>query len=248
MSKTALITGASRGIGAVTAKLAAAQGWDVAVNYAESSKAAEAVCAAVRAQGQKAVAVKADVADPAQVAAMFEACEAALGPPELLVNNAGIIGKASRLAELPLEALRRTIDVNLCGTIYCSQEAIARMSTNKGGNGGVIVNISSIAAVLGSPGEYVHYAATKGAVETLTIGMGRELGVEGIRAVCIRAGTVDTEIHARSGNPDRPKMVAQMSPLARVGQPEDIAEAILWLASDKAAYVTGAIIPVSGGL
>lgn len=248
MSKIALITGASRGIGAATAELAASAGYDVAVNYARDAAAAAQIVDRCEANGRRAVALQADIADPAAVEAMFGACDDALGAPDLLVNNAGIIGQASRLVDLTPDALQRMMAVNLFGTIYCAQAAARRMSKAQGGRGGVIVNISSIAALLGSPGEYVHYAASKGAVETLTIGLGKELGPEGIRVNCIRAGTTDTEIHGRSGNPDRPNMVARISPLGRVAAPRDIAAAALWLASDDAGYVTASILPVAGGL
>ena len=248
MSKIALITGASRGIGAATAELAAAEGYDVVVNYAQDGDAAAQVVERCKAHGRRAIALQADIADPAAVEAMFSDCDSALGTPDLLVNNAGIIGQASRLVDLTPDALQRMMAVNLFGTIYCSQAAARRMSTAQGGRGGAIVNISSIAAVLGSPGEYVHYAASKGAIETLTIGLGKELGPEGIRVNCIRAGTADTEIHSRSGNPGRPEMVARVAPLGRVAAPRDIAAAALWLASPDAGYVTASILPVAGGL
>ena len=248
MPKIALITGASRGIGAAMAEFAAESGYDVAVNYARDGDAAAEVADRCRSKGRRAVALQADIADPDAVEALFAACGDALGPPDLLVNNAGIIGQASRFVDLTPDALQRTMAVNLFGTIYCAQAAARRMSTASGGRGGVIVNVSSIAAVLGSPGEYVHYAASKGAVETLTVGLGKELGPDGIRVNCIRAGTTDTDIHSRSGNPDRPEMVARVAPLGRVAAPRDIAAAALWLASEDAGYITASILPVAGGL
>ncbi|MEM8956399.1 MAG: SDR family oxidoreductase [Pseudomonadota bacterium] len=248
MSKIALITGASRGIGAATAELAAKSGYDVAVNYARDGDAAAQIVDRCRTNGHRAVALQSDIADPDAVEDMFAACDDALGTPDLLVNNAGIIGQASRFVDLTPDALQRTMAVNLFGTIYCAQAAARRMSKAQGGRGGAIINISSIAAVLGSPGEYVHYAASKGAVETLTIGLGKELGPDGIRVNCIRAGTTDTDIHGRSGNPDRPAMVARAAPLGRVAAPGDIAAAALWLASEDADYITASILPVAGGL
>ena len=247
-SGVALITGAGRGIGAATARLAARDGYDVCINYAADAASAEAVAEACRAAGVRAVAVRADVASPADVDRLFRACDEALGPIRLLVNNAGVVGKASTVEGLPPNVLARTFAVNVFGTVYCVQQAIRRMSTAAGGSGGVIVNLSSIAATLGSPGEYVHYAASKGAVETFTIGLAKEVGRLGIRVNAVQAGTTDTEIHAAAGNPDRPAMVARTAPLGRVATPEDIAEAILWLASDKASYATGAILRIGGGL
>ena len=246
--RIALITGGGRGIGAATARLAARTGYDVAVNYASDSASAERVVAACRADGVRSVALQGDVASETAVADLFEACDQALGSPDLLVNNAGIIGRAARIADLGLDVLRRTFEVNVFGAIACAQQAVRRMSRAHGGRGGVIVNLSSIAATLGSPGEYVHYAASKGAIETFTIGLAKEIAGEGIRVNAVQAGTTATEIHARSGNPDRPGLVAKAAPLGRVATPDDIAEAILWLASDKASYATGAILRIGGGL
>jgi len=248
MNNIAIITGAGRGIGAATARLAAQAGYDVCVNYAADKASAEAVAGACRDAGVRAVAVAADVSDPAQVETLFEACDEALGRCTLLVNNAGVVGAASMVAKLDDATLRRTFEVNVFGTVYCSREAIWRMSTAAGGHGGVIVNLSSIAATLGSPGEYVHYAASKGAVETFTIGLAKEVGRVGIRVNAVQAGTTATGIHASSGNPSRPDAVAREAPLGRVATPEDIAEAIIWLASDKAGYATGSILRVGGGL
>lgn len=248
MKGVTIITGASRGIGRATAILAARQGYMVCINYKEDANAAEAVRATCEQSGAPATTFRANIADRHDVAALFDHCDKTLGRLSLLVNNAGIIGQASRLADLSASALRETFAVNVDGTVYCSQQAIRRMSTNHGGTGGVIINLSSIAAVLGSPNEYVHYAASKAAIETLTIGLAKEIGPEGIRVNAVRAGTTDTEMHARSGNPERPQLVARTAPLRRIAKPEDIAEAIMWLASDHAAFASGAILSISGGL
>ena len=240
----ALITGAGRGIGRATALMAAEQGWDVCVNYASDQAAASEVVAACTAAGAKAIAVQADVANRTDVTRLFDACDT-LGAVSLLVNNAGIIGRVTSFIDLEDDILARTFAVNVHGTIWCAQEAARRMA-NAGG--GVIVNLSSLATKKGSPGEYVHYAATKGAVETLTVGLAAELGPLGIRVNAIRAGTTDTDIHARSGNPDRPDAIARATPSGRIAHPRDIAAAILWLASDAADHISGAILPVAGGL
>ena len=248
MSGVAIILGGSRGIGAASARQAAEAGYDVCISYVTHSKAADRVVAECEVLGRKALAVKADVGNAKDVAELFNACDNTLGPVSLLLNNAGIIGKATTVADLPDDALARTFEVNVYGTIYCAREAIQRMATSKGSNGGVIVNISSVAARLGSPGEYVHYASSKAAIETFTVGLAKEIGGEGIRVNALQAGTTDTDIHRSSGNPDRPAMVAAMSPLGRVASPDDIAAGIFWLASTESSYVTGAILPVSGGL
>lgn len=246
--KIALVTGAGRGIGAATAVLAARAGYDVCVNYAGNRARAEQVVAQCEAAGARAIAVQGDVADPAAVEALFAACDEALGRLDLLVNNAGIVGGRTKVAELPDDVIARTFAVNVHGTMACARAAVRRMARSAGGSGGVIVNLSSIAATLGSPGEYVHYAASKAAVDTFTLGLAKEVGGQGIRVNAVQAGTTDTEIHATFGNPGRPAEVARIAPLGRVAQAEEIAESILWLASDKAAYVTGAILRVGGGL
>ena len=248
MNKIALITGAGRGIGAATARLAAKAGYNVCVNYASDQAAAERVVADCVADGVRALAVQADVGDLSQVERLFETCDSELGCVSLLVNNAGIIGRATPLVDLADDVLQSTFAVNVFGSIYCAQHAIRRMARSSGGNGGVIVNVSSLAAVLGSPGEYVHYASSKGAIETLTAGLAKEVGPDGIRVNAVRAGTTNTEIHATSGNPDRPAMVAATAPLRRVAEPDDIAEAIIWLASDKAGFATGAVLAITGGI
>jgi NAD(P)-dependent dehydrogenase (short-subunit alcohol dehydrogenase family) len=248
MPKVAIITGASRGIGATTARLAARDGYDVCVNYATDLASARAVVKACQAAGRRAIAVRADIAKPEDVEAMFDACDKQLGPASLLVNNAGVVGTATTVAELPDDALRETFEVNVFGSIFCARAAIRRMSIARGGAGGVIVNVSSIAANLGSPGEYVHYAASKAAIDGFTIGLAKEVGPEGIRVNAVQAGTTDTGIHAKAGNPDRPALVVKLAPLRRIATPEDTAEAILYLASDKAGYATGAILRIGGGL
>lgn len=248
MKQIAIVTGGSRGIGAATAELAAKAGYDVCINYASDQAAAEKVVAACEALGAEALAVKADIAEPDQAAALFEACDARLGPVTLLVNNAGVVGRTGAFVDLTGEALHTTFAINVFGAIYCAQQAVRRMARSAGGAGGVIVNVSSIAARLGSPGEYVHYAASKGAVDSLTVGLAKEVGPDGIRVNAVRAGTTNTELHGRMGNPDRPAMVARTAPLRRVGEPEDMAAAILWLASPAAGFATGAILDVAGGL
>jgi NAD(P)-dependent dehydrogenase (short-subunit alcohol dehydrogenase family) len=243
-----LITGAGRGIGAATALAAARAGYAVGVNYQRDAAAADAVVACIRAAGGRAQAIRADVADPDDVARLFDGTEQALGPLTALVNNAGTTGRITRLADLDLATLRRTIDVNLIGSLLCAQAAVRRLSTARGGQGGAIVNVSSVAARTGSPGEYVHYAATKAAIEAFTRGLAREVAREGIRVNAVAPGTVQTEIHATGGDPERPARIAPRIPLGRVGAPEEIAAAILWLLSDAAAYVTGSILTVAGGL
>lgn len=248
MPKIAIITGGSRGIGAATAVQAAAAGYRVCFAYQSDETAANHVVAACKKAGNEALAVRADVSQESDVHRLFEACDKAFGPVTLLVNNAGIVGQRTDLAGLTADALERTFAVNVFGSVYCAQAAARRMNTHKGGAGGVIINVSSMAARLGSPGEYVHYAASKGAIDSLTIGLSKELGPQGIRVNAVRSGTVDTDVHVRDGNPDRPAMVAKTAPLGRVGAADDIANAILWLASDEAGYAAGAILDVTGGL
>jgi NAD(P)-dependent dehydrogenase (short-subunit alcohol dehydrogenase family) len=248
MPEVVVITGAGRGIGAATALAAARQGYAVGVNYRRDAAAAAAVVERIRAEGGRALAVEADVAEPEQVAALFDAVAEALGPVTALVNNAGTTGRVTRFADLDLATLRRVIDVNLIGCMLCSQEAVRRFSTARGGQGGAIVNVSSVAAQTGSPGEYVHYAATKAAIEAFTRGLAREVAAEGIRVNAVAPGTVQTGIHAAGGDPERPARIAARIPLGRVGQPEEIAQAILWLLSPAAAYATGSVLTVAGGL
>ena len=249
MRKIAIITGGSRGIGAATAELAAKAGYDICLNYLSNQTRAAEVVATCEALGARAVAVQGDVASEPDMAALFATCDSALGPVDLLVNNAGIVGKTSRVDTLPAAALEHVFRVNVFGSIYCAQQAVRRMSSKYGGKGGAIVNLSSIAATIGSAGEYVHYAASKGAIDSFTVGLAREVGREGIRVNSVQAGTADTEVHTLGGgNPDRPAMVAASAALGRVATPYEIAEAILWLGSDKASYATGIVLRVGGGL
>ena len=242
-----VITGAGRGIGAATARLAAARGYAVCVNYRSDASAANEVVAAARASGARAVAVQADVAQEADVIRLFDEAAAQLGPVTALVNNAGILERQCRLDEMDAGRFQRVFATNVTGVLLCAREAVRRMSTRHGGRGGAIVNVSSIAATLGSPGEYVDYAASKGAVDTLTIGLARELAEEGIRVNSVRPGVIHTGIHASGGEPGRVERVKKAVPMKRGGQPEEVAHAILWLLSPEASYCTGALIDVSGG-
>ncbi len=249
MRKIALITGASRGIGAATAELAAKAGYDVCINYLSNKTRANEIVAACKSYDVRAIAIAGDVGIESDVETLFKACDDQLGPVSFLVNNAGIIGQASRVENLSSAVLQQTFAVNFFGAFYCAQAAVSRMSTANGGAGGTIVNVSSIAATNGSPGEYVHYAASKAALDGFTIGLAREVGREGIRVNSVQAGTTDTEVHTLGGgNPDRPAMVARTAALGRVASPVEIAEAIIWLGSAKSSYATGAILRVGGGL
>ena len=247
MRPVALVTGASHGIGAATARLFASEGFDVCVNYRSDQDAAARVVSDCELAGAKAIAVSGNVANPEDVKQLFLACDEALGPLSCLVNNAGIIGRACRLEELLPEELATAFAVNTYGVVYCIQEAARRMSLRNGGAGGTIVNMSSLAAMFGSPNEYIHYAASKGAVETITIGAGKELAPDGIRVNAIRVGTTNTRIHVEGGNPERPAKIAALTPMGRIAEPEDIAKAALWLASQGSGFVTGTIITVAGG-
>lgn len=248
MSAWVLITGGSRGIGAATAWRCARVGWDVAINYARDQAAAETLAAGLRGLGRRALALQADVADEAQVAAMFERLDAEIGPGARLaglVNSAGIVAPAARLEAMDTTRWRRLFDVNVIGTLLCCQQAARRMSTARGGAGGAIVNLSSRAAEFGSAGIYVDYAATKGAVDTLTKGLARELIAEGIRVNGVRPGIIETDIHAASGM-DAGAAAATI-PIQRLGRAEEVAEAIAWLLSDAASYTVGALLDVAGG-
>jgi len=246
-ARIALITGASRGIGAATARLLAQRGWDIAVNYARDESAALQVAADVRSAGRRGIVVRADVADEAAVVAMFEAVDRGLGRVGALINNAGIVDLKARLDEMSSTRWRRMLDINVFGTLLCSREAVRRMSTRHGGAGGVIVNLSSIAATLGAPAMYVDYAASKGAIESFTVGLGRELAGEGVRVNAVSPGIIETDIHGDSGDAARPQKLASTIPLQRSGTAQEIAQAIAWLVSDEASYVTATVLSVSGG-
>jgi NAD(P)-dependent dehydrogenase (short-subunit alcohol dehydrogenase family) len=242
-----VVTGASRGIGAATARLAATRGCAVAVNYARSRKAAEAVVADIVDQGGRAIALEADVSIEADVKRLFATVDAELGTVTALVNNAGILETRLRLDEMSPERWERVLATNVIGTFLCSREAVRRMSTRHGGKGGAIVNVSSAAARLGSTNEFIDYAASKGAVDTMTIGLAKEVAREGIRVNAVRPGLIVTDIHAASGQPDRVERLKDQVPMGRAGEPEEVAEVILWLLSEKASYVTATLVDVAAG-
>lgn len=247
MTGIALITGSGRGIGAATALLAAKRGWAVCVNYLSRADRAEAVVAEIRAGGGKAIAVQADTAKEDDVARLFAQVDKDLGRLTALVNNAGITGRAGRLDTFDAATIRRVMEVNVVGTFLCTQEAVKRMSTKQGGSGGAIVNVSSIAAQLGGANQWIPYAAAKGAVNSLTTGAAKEFAGEGIRVNAIMPGLIDTEIHAEAGVGDRLKMVIPQVPMGRIGTAGECAEAIVWMMSGEAAYMTGANLLISGG-
>ena len=242
-----VVTGAGRGIGAATARLAAARGYAVCVNYRENRAAADAVVAAIAKEGGTAVAVAADVAKEADVLRLFDESAARLGKLAGLVNNAGILEHHMRVDEMSAGRLERVFATNVVGAFLCAREAVRRMSTKHGGAGGAIVNVSSVAATLGSPNEYVDYAASKGAIDTLTVGLAKEVALEGVRVNGVRPGVIHTEIHASGGEPDRVERVKAAVPMRRGGTPEEVARAILWLLSEESSYCTGTSIDVSGG-
>lgn len=242
-----LVTGGSRGIGASVCRLAATDGWRIVVNFAADAQAAERVVADIRAVGGTAIPVQGDVGTEAGIAAIFAAVDATFGRLDGLVNNAGIVGPTQRVDEMSPGRLERMFAINVIGSIRCAQEAVRRMSTRYGGIGGTIVNVSSVAALLGSPGQYVDYAASKGAIDTFTIGLAREVAAEGIRVNLVRPGIIDTEIHASGGLPDRARDLASAIPMQRPGTADEVAQSILYLLSNAASYVTGAALNVSGG-
>jgi NAD(P)-dependent dehydrogenase (short-subunit alcohol dehydrogenase family) len=242
--KVMVITGGGRGIGAATARLAAQRGYAVCVNYQTNGAAAEKLVGEI---GGGAIAVQGDVASEADVVRLFQTVDEKLGRVSALVNNAGIVDRGMRVEAMSAERIQRMLAVNVTGSFLCAREAIKRMSTRHGGPGGAIVNVSSIAARLGSPGEYVDYAASKGAIDTFTVGLAKELGPEGIRVNCVRPGVIRTEIHATSGDPGRVERIGASAPLQRAGEPEEIARTVVWLASDEASYITGALLDVCGG-
>jgi NAD(P)-dependent dehydrogenase (short-subunit alcohol dehydrogenase family) len=242
-----LVTGASRGIGAATARLAARHGHAVAVNYAARRDAADAVVARIRAAGGTAIAVQADVAREDQVLAMFDTIDRELGRLTGLVNNAGVVDVSARLEDMSMARWRRMFDINVMGTFLCAREAVRRMSPRRGGAGGAIVNVSSAASRLGSPDQYVDYASAKGAVDAFTLGLAKEVAADGIRVNTVRPGLIDTEIHASGGIPDRVERLAPQVPMRRAGTAEEVAEAIVWLLSPQASYTTMSLLDVSGG-
>ena len=247
MSKVVLITGGSRGIGAASALLAARQGYAVAVNYQANSLAADDVVRQIRHEGGQAITVQADVAKEAQVLAMFEKIDAKFGRLSALVNNAGVVDQTTRVDAITYERLRRMFEINVFGSFLCAREAVKRMSTRYGGAGGSIVNVSSVAARLGGPGQYVDYAAAKGAIDTFTIGLAKEVAAEGIRVNAVRPGIIETEIHASGGLPDRARDLAPQVPMQRAGTALEVAQAIVWLLSEDSSYTTGAMLDVAGG-
>ncbi|RYJ59459.1 SDR family oxidoreductase [Pseudomonas songnenensis] len=247
MSRVMLITGASRGIGAATARLASRQGYALCLNYHQREDAANQVLEQIRAAGVSAITVKADVADEDQVLAMFDVIDREFGRLDVLVNNAGMLEQQMRLEKMDAARWTRVLGANVIGSFLCAREAIKRMSTKQGGRGGSIINLSSIAARLGAPGEYIDYAAAKGAIDSMTLGLAKEVAGEGIRVNAVRPAVIHTDIHASGGEPDRIERVKASVPMGRGGQAEEIAEAILWLASEQASYTTGALLDVSGG-
>lgn len=240
--KVLVVTGGGRGIGAATARLAAHSGYRVCVNYRKQKDAAETLAREIGG-----LAIQGDVASEADVVRLFQAVDEKLGRVNVLVNNAGIVDRGARLESMSAERIQRMLAVNVLGSFLCAREAVRRMSKRNGGAGGAIVNLSSIAATLGAPGEYVDYAAAKGAIDTFTIGLAKEVGADGIRVNCVRPGVIRTEIHLASGDPARVDRIGSAAPLGRAGEADEVARTILWLASDEASYISGALLDVSGG-
>ena len=247
MRKIILITGGSRGIGAACAEQAAEAGYDVCLSYVANDQAADRVKSVCEALGATVSVVKADVSNAEDVERLFDTCESEIGVASVLVNNVGVLGVQGELADFTPERIRRTVDVNVTGALFCMREAARRMSTERGGVGGSIVNVSSRSSTLGSPFEYVDYASTKGAVDAATIGLSKELGHASVRVNAVRPGVIHTDIHASGGEPDRIARVAPNIPQKRGGQPQEVANLILWLASDEASYVNGALVDIGGG-
>ncbi len=247
MDQVLIVTGGSRGIGAATALLAAGKGYAVAVNYTSNAAAANEVVGQIRGAGGRAIAVRADVAREDEVLAMFETVDTALGRLTALVNNAGVVDVTARVDEMSMARLKRMFDINVIGSMICAREAVRRMSTRHGGAGGAIVNVSSAAARLGAPGQYVDYAAAKGAIDAFTVGLAKEVAGDGIRVNAVRPGLIETDIHASGGIPDRVQKLAHQVPMQRGGTALEVAEAIVWLLSPQASYTTMSLVDVSGG-
>ncbi len=247
MPQVILVTGGSRGIGAATARLLGRGGHAVGVNYERGDGKAQEVARDVESAGGRAIAVRADVSDEDSVGAMFDTVERSFGPIDGLVNSAGIVGQKCDVADIDAGMLRRVFEINVFGTILCCREAVRRMALSKGGRGGAIVNLSSVASSLGGPHEFVHYAASKGAIDSFTVGLGREVAKDGVRVNAVRPGLIDTEMNRQTWDPGRLERLGPSVPIGRAGQPEDVAEAIVWLLSDAASYVAGEGITVSGG-
>lgn len=246
-NKIAIITGGSRGIGAATAHTLSQQGWDLCISYRDKAIAAEALCTSIRQQGGNIIAVQADIGIEDDVLALFNRVDNELGRPTALINNAGIITPQSQLVDMDSTRLQRIMNINVIGSFLCAREAIKRMSIFRGGHGGTIVNLSSAAARIGSPNEFIDYAASKGAIDTLTLGLSKEVAEEGIRVNAVRPGLIETELHAYTGDIQRPQKLKNFIPMKRAGSAQDVANAIAWLISEEASYVTGSLLDVAGG-